>query len=104
MGMSTQPATHLTGPYASAMIVPDTVFPVAVINAPITAMIVGGHHIDGGNGKTGEVPASLPFQDDDRARKPWLLEQAIQTIEREDTQPPSFWGEMLLTPAGDIVP
>ena len=53
MGMSTQPATHLTGPYASAMIVPDTAFPVAVIHAPITAMIVGGHHIDGGNGKTG---------------------------------------------------
>ena len=49
--MSTQPATHLTGPYASATMVPDTAtaFLVAMIRAPI----VGGHHIDGGNGKTG---------------------------------------------------
>ena len=88
------------------MIVPDpaTAFPVAMMRAPITAMIVGGHDIDGGCGKTGQVPAALTFQDDDLVRKPWLLEQSIQTIEREDTQPPPFGGEILLTPAGDIVP
>ena len=45
IGLSTQPTTHLTGPYARTMIVPDstTVFPVAMIRAPMTAMIVGGH-------------------------------------------------------------
>ena len=46
----------------------------------------------------------MPFQDHDRVRNPGLLEQPIQAIEREDTQPPSFGGETLLTPAGDIVP
>ena len=53
--LSTQPATHLTGPYAPTMIVPDptSAFPLAMIHAPIEAMIVGGHDIDGGSGKTG---------------------------------------------------
>ena len=88
------------------MIVPDpaTAFPVAIIRAPIAAMFVGGHDIDGGYGKTGQVPTALAFQDDDRVRKPWLLEQPIQAIEGEDIQPPSFGGEIVLTPAGDIVP
>ena len=106
IGLSTQPATHLTGPCARTMIVPDptTAFSVAMICAPITAMIVGGHDIDGDYGKTGQVPAALAFQDDDRVRKPWLLEQPIQAIEGEDTQPPSFGSEIVLTPAGDIVP
>ena len=74
------------------MIVPDstTTFSVGMIRAPITAMIVGGHDIDGGYGKTGQVAAALTFQDDDRVRKPWLLEQSIRAIEREDTQPPPF--------------
>ena len=106
IGLSAQTAIHLTGPYARTMIVPDpaTAFPVAMIRAPITARIVGGHDIDGGCGKTGQVPAVLPFQDDDRVRKPRLLEQPIQTIEGEDAQPPPFGGEILLTSAGDIVP
>ena len=88
------------------MIVPDpaTAFSVGMIHAPITAMIVGGHDIDGGYGKTGQVSAALPFQDHDRVRKPGLLEHSIQTIEREDTQPLPFGGEILLTPAGDIIP
>ena len=88
------------------MIVPDpaTAFPVAMIRAPITAMIVGGHDIDGGYGKTGQVPAALTFQDHNRIRKPGLLEHSIQAIEGEDTQPPPFGGEILLTPGGDIVP
>ena len=36
--------------------------------------------------------------------KPWILEQSIETIDGEDTQASTFWDEMLLTPAGDIVP
>ena len=32
---------------------PATAFPVAMIHAPITTMSVGGHDIDGGNGKSG---------------------------------------------------
>ena len=47
-------------------------------------MIVGGHDIDGGYGKTGQVSAALPFQDDDRVGKPGLLEQSIQTIKRDE--------------------
>ena len=72
IGLSTQPTTHLTGPYERTMIVPDpaTAFPVAMIRAPLTAMIVGGHDIDGGCGKTGQVSAALPFQDDNWVRKP----------------------------------
>ena len=87
------------------MIVPDpaTAFPVAMIHAPIEAVIVGGHYIDGGHGKTSQVPAALAFQDDDRVRKLGLLEQSIETIEGEDTQLPSFGGEIVLTPAGDNV-
>ena len=106
IGLSTQPTTHLTGLYLSAMIVPDptTAFSISMIHAPIAAMIVGGHDIDAGYEKTGQVPAALVFQDDDRVRKPWLLEQPVQAIEGEDTQPPSFGGEIVLTPAGDIVP
>ena len=74
------------------MIVPDptTALFVGMIRAPITAMIVGGHDIDGGYGKTGQVPAALPFQDHDRVGKPGLVEHSIQAIEGEDTQPPSF--------------
>ena len=63
IGLWTQPTTHLTGPYLSAMIVPDptTTFSVGMIHAPITAMIVGGHDIDGGHGKIGQVSAALTF-------------------------------------------
>ena len=85
------------------MIVPDPTptLPVCMIHAPIAAVVVGGHDIDGGDG---QVSAALPFQDHHRVRKPGLLEHSIQTIEREDTQPPPFGGEILLTPAGDIIP
>ena len=87
------------------MIVPDptSTFPVGMIHAPITALIVGGHDIDGGDGKMGQVPAALPFQDHDGVRKPGLLEQSIQTIEREHTQPTPLGGKILLTPTADIV-
>ena len=64
--MSTQPATHLTSTYSSTRIVSDTAFPVAVILTPITAMIIGGLHIDGGMGRLGnsitvtvQVPSHL---------------------------------------------
>ena len=88
-----------------AMIVPDATptCPVGVIQAPIAALIIGGQDIDGGGGKRGQVPATLPFQDHEGVRKRGLLEQTIQTIEREHTQPSPLGGEMLLTPSRDIV-
>ena len=89
----------------SAMIVPDSTptFPVGMIHAPITALIIRGQDIDRSGGKRGQVPAALPFQDHEGVRKRGLLEQSIQTIEREHTQPPPLGGEILLTPTGDIV-
>ena len=33
-----------------------------------------------------------------------ILEKSIETIHGEDTHEPPFWVEMLLTPAGDIIP
>ena len=87
------------------MIVPDSTpsFLVGMIHAPIATMIVVSHDIDGGNGEIGQVRATLPFQDHEGVGKPGLLEQSIQTIEREHTQPSPLGGEMLLTPTGDIV-
>ena len=76
------------------MIVPDSTptFPVGMIHAPIAALIIGGQDIDGGDGKRGQVRAALPFQDHEGVRKPGLLEQSIQTIEREDPEPPPLGG------------
>ena len=87
------------------MIVPDATptFLVGMIHAPIATMIVVSHDIDGGNGEISQVRAALPFQDHEGVRKPGLLEQSIQTIEREDPEPPPMGGEILLTPTGDIV-
>ena len=84
------------------MIVPDPTptLPVGMINAPIAAVVVGGHDIDGGDS---QVSAALPFQDHHRVRKPGLLEHSIQTIEREHPEPTPLGGEIPLTPAGDIV-
>ena len=56
-----------------------------------------------GNGEIGQVRATLPFQDHEGVGKPGLMEQSIQTIEREHPQPSPLGGEMLLTPTGDIV-
>ena len=88
-----------------AMIVPDATptCPIRMIQAPIAALIIGGQDIDRGGGKRGQVPATLPFQDHEGVRKRGLLEQSIQPIEREHTQPSPLGGEMLLTPTGDIV-
>ena len=79
------------------MIVPDSTptFPISMIHAPITALIMGGDDIDRGDGKRGQVPAALPFQDHEGVRKPGLLEQSIQTIEREDPEPSPLGGEIL---------
>ena len=87
------------------MIVPDSTpsFLVGMIHAPIATMIVVSHDIDGGNGEIGQVRATLPFQDHEGVGKPGLLEQSIQTIEREHTQPSPLGGEMLFTPSRDIV-
>ena len=87
------------------MIVPDAAptFLVGMIHAPIATMIVVSHDIDSGNREIGQVRATLPFQDHEGVRKLGLLEQSIQTIEREHTQPSPLGGEMLLTPTGDIV-
>ena len=87
------------------MIVPDSTptFPIGMIHAPITALIMGGQDIDHGDGKRGQVPATLPFQDHEGVRKPRLLEQSIQTIEREHPEPSRLGGEILLTPMGDII-
>ena len=87
------------------MIVPDPTptFPIGMIHATIAALMMGGHDIDRGDGKRGQVPAALPFQDHDGIRKPGLLEQSIQSIEREDPEPSPLGGEILLTPTGDIV-
>ena len=88
-----------------AMIVPDAIptCPIRMIQAPIAALIIGGQDIDRGGGKRGQVSAALPFQDHEGVRKLGFLEQSIQTIEREHTQPSPLGGEMLLTPTGDIV-
>ena len=87
------------------MIVPDptTAFPVGMIHAPITALIIGGHDIDRGDGKMEQVPAALPFQDHDGVRKSGFVQPSIQSIEREHPEPTLLGGEILLTPAGDIV-
>ena len=87
------------------MIVPDPTptFPVGVIHAPITALIMGGHDIDRGNGKMGQVLAILPFEDHDGVRKSGFVQQSIQSIQREYPEPTPLGGEILLTPTGDIV-
>ena len=69
----------------------------------MAARIVGGHDIDGGNGQISQVRTPLPFQDHEGVRKPRVVEQSIQAIHGENTHPPPFGGEILLTPAGDIV-
>ena len=70
------------------MIVPDSTpsFLMGMIHAPIATMIVVSHDIDGGNGEIGQVRATLPFQDHEGVGKPGLMEQSIQTIEREHPQ------------------
>ena len=87
------------------MIVPDAIptFLMGMIHAPITSMIVVSHDIGGGNGEIGQVPTPLPFQDHEGVGKPGLMEQSVQSIEREHTQSSLLGGEMLLTPTGDIV-
>ena len=79
------------------MIVPDPTpaFPVGMIHAPITALIMGG------NGKRGQVPAALPFEDHEGIRQ--FVQPSRQSIEREHPEPTPLGGEILLTPAGDIV-
>ena len=85
------------------MIVPDPTFTgsIGMIHAPITALIVGGHHIGGSNGKRGQVPTPLPFQDHEGGRP--LLEQSIQAIEGEHPNPRPLGGKVLVTPTGEIV-
>ena len=87
------------------MIVPDATptFLVGMIHAPIASMIVVSHDIGGGNGEIGQVWAALPFQDHEGVGKLGLMEQSIQSIEREHPQSSPLGGEMLLTPLGDIV-
>ena len=87
------------------MIVPDPTptFPVGMIHAPITALIMGGHDIDRSDGKMGQVLATLPFQDHDGIRKSGFVQQSIQSIHREYPEPTPLGGEILLTPTGDIV-
>ena len=71
----------------SAMTVPDAAptGSMMMIQTPIAALIIGGQDIDGGSGKRGQVPATLPFQDHEGVRKRGLLEQSVQPIEREHT-------------------
>ena len=85
------------------MIVPDPTLTgsVGMIHAPITPLIVRGHHIGGGNGKIGQVPTPLPFQDHEGGRP--LLEQSIQTIEGEHPDSIPLGGKVPLTPTGEIV-
>ena len=72
-----------------------------MVHTPITALIVGGHDIDGGNGKRGQVRAALPFQDHERGRS--LLTQTIQPIKGEHADPWPLKGKVLLTPTSQIV-
>ena len=85
------------------MIVPDPTpaFPVGMIHAPITTLIMGGHDIDRGDGKRGQVLVTLPFQDHEEIRQ--FVQPSRQSIHREDPEPPPLGGEILLTPTGDIV-
>ena len=87
------------------MIVPDAAptGSMMMIQTPIAALIIGGQDIDGGGGKRGQVPATLPFQDHEGVRKRGLLQQFSQTIEGEHPQSFPLGGEILLTPTGDIV-
>ena len=85
------------------MIVPDPTGSMSVIQTPIATLIIGGQDIDRSGGKRGQVPATLPFQDHEGVRKRGLLEQSVQSIEGEHPQSFPLGGEMLLTPAGDIV-
>ena len=105
MGLATEPSTHLTDPHMGTMIVPDATPTglVGMIHAPIVTMIVVSHDIGRGNREIGQVPTPLPFQDHEGVRTPGLMEQPIQSIERVDPDPIPLGGEMLLTPAGDIV-
>ena len=86
-----------------ATIVPDPTptRPVGMIHAPIATMIMGGHDIGRSDGKRGQVPTPLPFQDHQGVRT--LLAQAIQTIQGEYSNPTPLGGEVLLTPTGEIV-
>ena len=85
------------------MIVPDPTLTgsVGMIHAPITPLIVGGQDTDGGNGKSGQVPTPLPFQDHEGVRH--LLEQSIQTVECEHPESIPLGGKVPLTPTGEIV-
>ena len=87
------------------MIVPDPTFTgsVGMIHAPITPLIVGGQDIDGGNGKIGQVPTPLPFQDHEGVRKFGFVQQSIQTIECQHPESIPLGGKVLLTPTGEIV-
>ena len=51
----------------------------------------------------GQGPAALPFEDHDGVRKSGFVQQSIQSIKREHPSLPRWGGEILLTPAGDIV-
>ena len=68
---------------------------------PITALIIGGQDIDRGDGKRGQVLATLPFQDHEGVRQ--FVQPSRQSIHREDPEPSPLGGEILLTPTGDIV-
>ena len=79
---------------------PTPTRPVGMIHAPITPLIVGGHDIGRSDGKRGQVPTPLPFQDHEGVRP--LLAQAIQTIQGEYSNPTPLGGEVLLTPTSQI--
>ena len=85
------------------MIMPDPTLTgsVSMVHAPITALIVGGHHIGSSNGKIGQVPTPLPLQDHEGVRP--LLAQSIQTIEGEHSDSIPLGGEVLVTPTGEII-
>ena len=86
-----------------ATIVPDpaAAIPVRMIHAPIATMVVGGHDIDRGDGKRGQIPTPLPFQDHEGVRP--RLAQSIQPIEGKHPEPSPWRGQVLLTPTSEIV-
>ena len=80
---------------------PTPTFPVGMIHAPIAALIIGGQDIDRGDGKRGQVLATLPFLDHEGIRQ--FVQPSRQSIHREDPEPSPLGSEILLTPTGDIV-
>ena len=85
------------------MIMPDPTLTssLSMVHAPITSLIVRGHHIGSSNRKISQVRTPLPFQDHEGGRP--FLAQSIQAIEGEHSDSMPLGGQVPLTPTGEII-